>query len=137
MTYRKLISASFVLNGLTMICTQAVGKLHLTAHIPMVLFFVYSVGGVMALVHMAWVGKPIEGKSIVIGALGGIGTAVGLSASMAAASVLPGYIVFPIISGGTLLIVALIGRIVFKERIGPYGIAGIVAGACAIGLLSA
>ena len=86
---------------------------------------------------MARVGKPIEGKSIVIGALGGIGTAVGLSASMAAASVLPGYIAFPIISGGTLLIVALIGRIVFKERIGPYGIAGIVVGACAIGLLSA
>lgn len=137
MTYRRLISAAFIFNGLTMICTQAVGKLGLTGFIPVVLFFVYAIAGLMALVHMSRERKPIEGKSIVIGALGGIGTAVGLSASMAAASVLPGYIAFPVISGGTLLIVALVGRMVFKEHIGPYGIAGIVAGACAIGLLGA
>ncbi len=137
MTYRRLMLASFIFNGLTMICTQAVGKIGLQHFIPVVLFFVYAVAGLIALVYMMREKKPIEGKSIVIGAIGGIGTAVGLSANMAAASVLPGYIAFPIINGGTLLMVALVGRVAFKEKIGPYGIAGIVVGACAIGLLSA
>jgi len=137
MIYRRLISAAFVFNGLTMVCTQAVGKVGLREFIPIVLFFVYAVAGLMALVHMYQQRKPIEAKSVVIGALGGIGTAVGLSANMAASAVLPGYIAFPIINGGTLLMVALVGKVVFRERIGPYGIAGIIAGACAIGLLSA
>lgn len=137
MTYRYLIAVSFVLNGLSMVCTQIVGKIGLAAHIAVVLFFMYVVAGSMAFIHVLRVGKPIETRSISVGLVAGMGTAVGLSANMAAASVLPGYVVFPIINGGTLLIVAVVGTIVFRERIGPYGIAGIVAGVCAIGLLSA
>lgn len=137
MTYRRLMTAAFLLNGSLMVFTGAVGKLNLAAYIPVVLFGVYVVGCVIGAVFMRRAGKALQPWSVAIGALGGVGTAVGLSTQMAAAAMLPGYIVFPVTSGGTLIIVALIGRFVLKEHIGPYGIAGIVVGAMAIGLLSA
>mgnify|MGYP001134282485 CR=1 FL=1 len=135
MTYRRLMTAAFLLNGSLMVVTGAVGKLNLGAYIPAVLFCVYAVGGVIGAVCVYRAGKAIQPWSVAIGAMGGIGTAAGLSTQMAATVMLPGYIVFPVTSGGTLIVVALIGRFVLKEHIGPYGIAGIVAGACAIGLL--
>lgn len=49
---------------------------------------------------------------------------------------LPGYIVFPITTGGNLFLVAAAGFVLFRERIGRYGVAGIVTGLLAIVLLS-
>lgn len=137
MTYRRLIAVAFVLNGALMVITKLVGKLGLAAYIPVVLFCVYGIGCAIGAIYMHRSGKAVQPWSVAIGAMGGIGTAVGLSTHMQAAAMLPGYVVFPMVSGGTLIIVAIAGRFIFKEHIGPYGIAGIVAGALAIGLLSA
>jgi drug/metabolite transporter (DMT)-like permease len=49
---------------------------------------------------------------------------------------IPGYIVFPITTGGNLFVVAAAGVFLFREKIGPYGIAGIVTGVLSIILLS-
>ena len=49
---------------------------------------------------------------------------------------LPGYIVFPITTGGNLFVVAAGGVLLFKERIGRFGIAGIVVGILSLMLLS-
>ncbi len=137
MTYRRLTVLSFVLNGTTMICTKAVGEYDLEAFIPVVLFFAYALCGVMGVGQMQRAGKAIEGKSVLVGVVGGFGTAVGLGANMVASGMLPAYIVFPVVNGTTLLLVTLVGQVVFKERIGGYGYAGIVSGAVAIALLSA
>lgn len=137
MTYRRLIILSFFLNGMTMVCTKAVGELNLSKFIPVVLFFAYTLSALVGIGQLTKSGRHIEGKSLLIGVLGGFGTAVGLGTHMVAAGLLPAYIVFPVINGTTLMLVTLIGRIVFKEHIGPYGFAGIAAGAVAIGLLSA
>ena len=48
----------------------------------------------------------------------------------------PGYIVFPLATGGSLVLVAAAGVLLFKEKIGGYGIAGIVTGVLALVLLS-
>jgi drug/metabolite transporter (DMT)-like permease len=48
----------------------------------------------------------------------------------------PGYIVFPITTGGTLFVVAAAGVVLYKERIGRYGIAGIAVGVLSLVLLS-
>lgn len=48
----------------------------------------------------------------------------------------PGYIVFPITTGGNLFMVAAAGVLLFREKIGPYGVAGIVTGMLSIILLS-
>jgi len=48
----------------------------------------------------------------------------------------PGYIVFPVTTGGNLFLVAAAGVLLFKERMGPYGIAGILTGILSLILLS-
>jgi drug/metabolite transporter (DMT)-like permease len=47
-----------------------------------------------------------------------------------------GYIVFPITTGGNLFVVAAGGVVLYKEHIGPYGIAGIAVGVLSLVLLS-
>jgi drug/metabolite transporter (DMT)-like permease len=48
----------------------------------------------------------------------------------------PGYIVFPMTTGGNLFLVAAAGVFFFREKIGPYGIAGILTGILSLVLLS-
>jgi drug/metabolite transporter (DMT)-like permease len=48
----------------------------------------------------------------------------------------PGYVVFPMTTGGNLFLVAAAGVLLFREKIGPYGIAGILAGIASLVLLS-
>ena len=134
MTYRRLMIISFFLNAFLATATKGISEFGMTASIPMVLLVMYGLATVLALAAMKK--KRIEGKSLWIGLMGGFGTAVGMGANMTAASILPGYQVFPLVNGGTLLLVALAGRLIFRERIGPYGVAGIVAGIAAIILLS-
>jgi drug/metabolite transporter (DMT)-like permease len=47
-----------------------------------------------------------------------------------------GHVAFSISTGGTLFIVALAGIFLFKEQVGPYGLAGLVLGIISIILLS-
>jgi multidrug transporter EmrE-like cation transporter len=48
----------------------------------------------------------------------------------------PGYIVFPITTGGNLFLVAAAGVLLFREKIGKYGVAGILIGVLSLVLLS-
>jgi glucose uptake protein GlcU len=48
----------------------------------------------------------------------------------------PGYIVFPMTTGGNLFLVAAAGVFLFRERVGAYGIAGILTGILSLILLS-
>jgi multidrug transporter EmrE-like cation transporter len=50
---------------------------------------------------------------------------------------LPGHVAFPLTTGGSLFLVALAGILLFKERVGGYGIAGIVMGIVSLIMLSA
>jgi multidrug transporter EmrE-like cation transporter len=49
---------------------------------------------------------------------------------------IPGHVAFPLTTGGSLFLVALAGIILFKERVGHYGLLGIVLGICSLVLLS-
>lgn len=136
MTYRHLIALAFLLNSILVIGTKAVSEFGMTESIPMVLLIMYGTGAIMSLAYTISGRKRIEGKAVSIALLGGLGTAVGMSSNMTAAAILPGYVVFPLVNGGTLVLVAVIGRLVFKERIGAFGEAGILAGIASIILLS-
>jgi multidrug transporter EmrE-like cation transporter len=48
----------------------------------------------------------------------------------------PGYVVFPMTTGGNLFLVAAAGVFLFRERVGGYGIAGILTGILSLILLS-
>ena len=47
-----------------------------------------------------------------------------------------GHIAFPVTTGGSLVVVVAVGILRFRERIGVYGVAGIVSGVLALVLLS-
>lgn len=48
----------------------------------------------------------------------------------------PGHIVFPVATGGSLFLVLAAGVILFKEKVGGYGVAGIVLGIASLVILS-
>jgi multidrug transporter EmrE-like cation transporter len=49
---------------------------------------------------------------------------------------LPGYIAFPLSASGGIILVALSGKFLFKEKIGFCGMLGIALGVVAIALLA-
>jgi drug/metabolite transporter (DMT)-like permease len=55
---------------------------------------------------------------------------------LALASKAPGHIVFPLTTGGSLFLVAAAGVLLFRERVGKYGVAGIAVGILALVILS-
>jgi multidrug transporter EmrE-like cation transporter len=48
----------------------------------------------------------------------------------------PGYLVYPIATGGSVLLVAICGVLLFREKLTPYGVAGITCGLLAVVILS-
>ena len=49
---------------------------------------------------------------------------------------IPGFVVFQVAPGGGLFFVVLVGILFFKERVSVYGVAGIVIGMAALGILT-
>jgi multidrug transporter EmrE-like cation transporter len=70
------------------------------------------------------------------GALGLASVAGQTSLGLALSGGLPGLVVYPVTLAGGLFIVVGAGVMLFKERVGPYGMAGIVLGIISIVLLS-
>jgi multidrug transporter EmrE-like cation transporter len=136
MRYRTLVPIFFLTNGLVMITQKAVSEIGSPAAVPMAVLFMQIAAVVPAIIAVLLARRPFDRTSLWVGALGGLGGTIGTVFVCLAARQLPGYIVFPISGGGNLLLVALIARIAFKEKIGPYGIAGIAVGIAAIALLS-
>jgi multidrug transporter EmrE-like cation transporter len=70
------------------------------------------------------------------GALGVASVAGQTSLGLALSHGLPGSMVYPVTLAGGLFIVVGAGVLLFKERVGPYGMAGIALGILSIILLS-
>jgi len=136
MSYRQLLTLSFLLNSLGLVLIKAVGELGLDDADPLIVLLMYSVGSFWAFLYAAIARGPFHRPSLLVGAAAGLGSVAGMVGSLRAAALAPGYVAFPLVYGGSMLLVALAGPVLFKEKIGPYGIAGIVIGAAAITLLS-
>ncbi|MCW5977919.1 MAG: hypothetical protein KIT09_07565 [Bryobacteraceae bacterium] len=59
-----------------------------------------------------------------------------LGMALALAGGVPGFVVFPVATGGGLLLVALAGVLIFRERITMWGYLGVAVGSAALALLS-
>ena len=71
------------------------------------------------------------GCAMAICSLGGqLGMALALSGRV------PGFVVFPVATGGGLLLVVVVGVVVFREHMRALGYLGIAVGACALVLLA-
>jgi drug/metabolite transporter (DMT)-like permease len=89
----------------------------------------------IALLHSRILPYPRE---IWLGALMGACSLLGQSfTGMALSNGVPGHVAFPITTGGSLLLVAAAGLVLFKEKVGAYGVAGMALGIVALVALSA
>jgi multidrug transporter EmrE-like cation transporter len=143
MWFRWMMTA-FFFNG---ICTFGIrilaGRGLASRYTSTYLFLWYSAGAVLlASIHVSnrlYLRRSLAPKPVDIA----VGIALGTASvtgqtflGMALGGGLPGSVVYPITLAGGLFIVVGAGFLLFRERVGPYGIAGIALGLVSIVLLS-
>ena len=130
---------AFLLNGLCpfglrILAGMGVGR----EYIPVYLFYWYLAGCVFGLL---WAfrnskGVSVSGTSIWVGSVMAIASVGGqLFMGLAMAYGAPGNVVYMLAQGASICIVAFGGLVLFKEKVGFYGKAGIVVGLLAAVLL--
>ena len=101
------------------------------------LVFWYLAGVLFILVLVYRARRRPTRPDILVGAgLGAFSVCGQTSMGLALANGMPGNVVFPVALGGGLFVVVVAAILVFKERIGPAGMAGISLGIISIALLS-
>jgi drug/metabolite transporter (DMT)-like permease len=133
----RLMLVAFVANGISPFGLKVLAELGLSQYEFQYLIFWYAGGLILAVLTMGAGHFPFQRWEILLGAGMGLCSLGGqYFMGQALANGVPGHIVFPIATGGTLFLVALAGILVFKERVGPYGRAGMVLGILALVILS-
>jgi len=134
----RLMMMAFLLNGLCPFGLKILASLGLAdRYTPVYLVFWYLAGGlfILALFLGNW-RRPVRSDILVGAGLGFFSVCGQTSMGLALAKGLPGSVVFPVALAGGLFAVVLAAVLVFKERIGPAGVAGISLGIISIALLS-
>jgi multidrug transporter EmrE-like cation transporter len=134
----RLMLVAFIFNGLSSFGLRILTGLGLAAHYtPVYLIFWYLSGVVFMLVLLSRAPHRPARSDVLVGAgLGFFSTCGQTSMGLAMASGVPGSVVYPVALAGGLFLVVLSAVVVFKERIGPAGVAGISLGIISIALLS-
>jgi len=134
----QLMMAAFVLNGLCSFGLRILAGFGLATHYtPLYLVFWYLSGGVFMLMLFLGTARRVARSDVLVGIGLGFFSACGQSSiGLAMSKGIPGNVVYPVTLAGGLFLVVLIAILVFRERIGPAGMAGIALGIISIALLS-
>ena len=134
----RLMMMAFLVNGLCPFGLRILAGLGLAEHYtPLYLVFWYLSGGLFILVLFARNPNTPARSDVLVGAgLGFFSTCGQTSMGLALANGIPGNVVFPVALAGGLFVVVLTAVLIFRERIGPAGVAGISLGIISIALLS-
>jgi multidrug transporter EmrE-like cation transporter len=136
-TWSRLMSIAFVANGLGPFGLKILNSMGLSAQQSKYLFWWYAGGALFAVAAFAKGWAHLRAKELALGAAMGLCSLGGQSfTGLSLAHGVPGHIVFPVTTGGSLFFVAAAGIVIFKERVGPYGLLGICLGICSLILLS-
>jgi drug/metabolite transporter (DMT)-like permease len=135
----RLMLIAFVTNGVGPFGLKILSERGLAGFQPQYLVFWYLGGAIFgALAFMRASSWRVEPREIALGAVMGLCSLCGQTfTGLALSNGLPGHVAFPLTTGGSLFLVALAGILLFKERVGGYGIAGIVMGIVSLIMLSA
>jgi drug/metabolite transporter (DMT)-like permease len=134
----RLMLIAFLANGLGPFGLKIIAEQGLSEafHYQYLLLW-YAGGFALTLVALLAGRMRPRPREIAIAAGMGFGSFAGqLCTSLALECNIPGHIVFPITTGGSLFVVSAAGVILFREKVGPYGIAGIVVGIASLIILS-
>jgi multidrug transporter EmrE-like cation transporter len=134
----RLMLIAFVTNGLGPFGLKVLSERGLaSAYQSQYLLYWYFGGFAFAVVALLRTRVRPEAREVSLGALMGACSLAGQSfTGLALSHGLPGHVAFPITTGGSLFLVAAAGLFLFNERVGPYGMTGIVLGIMALVALS-
>lgn len=134
----RLMMVAFLLNGLCSFGLRILAGLGLAArYTPLYLVFWYLSGGLFMLMLFLRSARRPARSDVLVGIGLGFFSACGQSSiGLAMSRGIPGNVVYPVTLAGGLFLVVLIAILVFHERIGPAGVAGIALGIISIALLS-
>jgi drug/metabolite transporter (DMT)-like permease len=130
----RLMLVAFVANGIGPFGLKILTEMGLAStYQAQYLLYWYLGGFIFAAAALIRSGLRPRASEVALGALMGGCSLLGQSfTGLALSSGMPGHVVFPITTGGSLFLVASAGLVLFKERVGPYGIAGMVLGIAAL-----
>ena len=134
----RLMMMAFVLNGLSPFGLRVMaGSGFAAGYTSVYLVFWYLSGAFFLLLMFLRTSRRLTLTDALIGAGLGFFSVCGQSSLGAALSQgIPGNVAYPVTLAGGLFIVVLTAIAVFRERMGPAGVAGIVLGIVSIALLS-
>ena len=139
-----LIATTLLLSGAGLLAAKAFSELHLEAQRPAYLVAAYGTATVLSL--LTWPLRPrlerhaaagIAWPAVGLGVFAGLCNIGQLAAFLRGLAVVPGIIAFPVTAAGGLLVVTLVGRIAWNERIAGRAGAGIVLALAAVALVNA
>jgi drug/metabolite transporter (DMT)-like permease len=134
----RLMLIAFVANGIGPFGLKVLSERGLAGYQSEYLLFWYAGGFAFAMAALLRSRLRPYPREVLLGAvMGGCSLAGQSFTGMALARGVPGHIAFPLTTGGSLFLVAAAGLFLFNERVGPYGIAGLVLGISALVALSA
>ncbi|HVT93382.1 MAG TPA: hypothetical protein VHD76_11105 [Bryobacteraceae bacterium] len=134
----QLMAVAFVTNGLGPFGLKILSERGLAGFQPQYLVYWYLAGAVFGALAFFRVSRRVYRREVCLGALMGLCSLGGQTfTGLALDRGLPGHIVFPLTTGGSLFLVAAAGIVLFKERVGGYGVAGLVLGIVSLITLSA
>ncbi|HCJ35104.1 MAG TPA: hypothetical protein DHV65_12520 [Ktedonobacter sp.] len=134
----RLMLVAFLANGIGPFGLKILAEMNLSGQFTYQYLELWYLGGV-AFALVAFLrrhSKPYLREVLIGGGMGMCSVGGQLSMALALRDNVPGHIVFPVVTGGNLFIVAAAGVILFKERIGSYGTAGIILGIASLVILS-
>lgn len=132
----RLMLVAFIANGIGPFGLKVLQAEGMLEGFQFSYLFLWYLGGLLLALAVSlkkWNG--LRSSEVLIGAGMGACSLGGQVATGWALETVPGHAVFAVTTGGTLFIVAAAGILVFKERVGKYGIAGILLGITAILML--
>lgn len=136
-TWLRLMLIAFAANGLGPFGLKVLSAGNLAQYQPQYLLYWYLGGAAFAALAFFRVARTVEYREVMLGAVMGLCSLCGQSfTGLALANGLPGHVVFPLTTGGSLFLVAAAGILLFKEKVGGYGVAGIVLGIVSLIMLS-
>ena len=130
------LMAGFLGNGLAQFLQRYLHAAGLGAYQASALVAMYAAGAVFAAALLAGFRGRVGRAEIIAGAGLGLFSYLGNFAVLRALGHLPAYTVFPIVVGGPILLVAVVARLFFAERLSRTLQWGIACGVAAVVLLT-
>lgn len=134
----QLMVVAFLANGLGPFGLKVLAEAGLADRFQFQYLVSWYLGGLaFALIAFLRDARGVRGREILLGAaMGGASLAGQSLTSLALSAGVPGHVVFPMTTGGSLIVVATAGILLFRERVTGYGLAGIALGIVSLVTLS-